>query len=345
MQDARRSRRRTGVALAGLLLACALAAGEAAAATSFTVTASPATPGAATASQPVKLAVRASVGAASGATPPPVRKLSIALPDGFTTTLPAIASCSAPDFAAAGSAACPAASRLGAGSASFVYVAGAARIAASTEELVLFHGAREGGRSALHLFLRIAKPVAFSLSVPGTIEDRAAPAGPLVTFDLSRVAQPGGDASIAVTRAAFDVERGLVGGPCPAGSWTFAARLEYVGGAVDEPRADAACSSVPDTTRPSLRVSARDGRASSGARLALRLSEPASVRIVLERRSRGRWVAVRRATVQARAGRSVVRIRRVRGRAPAPGRYRARLRAIDAAGLASPARTVTFRLR
>ena len=312
------------------------------AAVSFAVTAHPATPGAPTASQPVKLAVRASLTSSSRT----VSRLAIALPDGFTTTLPTLASCIAPDFDSAGSSACPAGSRLGSGSASFVYVAGATRIAAATDEVVLFHGRREGTTSALHLYLRISKPIALSYTIPGTIEDRAAPAGPLVTFDLSRVAQPGAGGRVSVTRAAFDLDRGLVGGPCPTGFWAFAARLEYVGGAVDEARANAACSSAPDTEAPSLHVSARDGSAASGARFAIRLSEPARLRIVLERRSRtGRWVSVERTTVQARAGRSLVRIRRIGGRPPSRGRYRARLRAIDAAGLASPKRTVTFRLR
>ena len=346
MRSARTTGTRIGVALAVVLAAYAAATPvNAAAATAFAITASPATPGAPTASQPIKLAIRATVDAASNATPPAVRKLQIALPDGFTTTLPAIASCIAPDFDASGSAACPADSRLGTGSASFVYAAGAVRIAASTEEVVLFHGARRGATSGLHLYARIAKPIAFSFSIPGTIEDRPAPAGPLVTFDLSRVAQPDASTRVAVTRAAFDLDRGLVGGPCPAGLWTFAARLEYVGGGADESRAQAPCSSAPDTTRPSLRVSARDGRAASGARFSIRLSERAAVHIALERRSRGRWVSVQRLTVQARRGRSAVRIRRAGGRPLEPGRYRARLRAVDGVGLASRTRTVSLRLR
>ena len=327
-----------------LVTAAALSviADQALAATSFSVTVSPATRGTATALQPVKVAIRTSITAAGAApAPPAIRKLTIELPDGFTTTLPSIASCIAPDFAAKGSAACPAASRLGAGSASFAYVSGPVRIAASTEELVLFHGPREQTKSTLHLYLRIAKPVALSLAIPGTIEDRPAPRGPLVVFDLTKVAEPDDQSRISVTKAAFDLERGLVGGPCPRGTWTFAARLEYATGAVDERRADAACSSTPDTTAPSLRVTARDQRATKGARLALRLSEPARVRIALERRSpQGRWVAVRRTTIDAGKGPSAVRIRRLK-----PGRYRARLRATDAAGNASRRHTVTFRLR
>jgi hypothetical protein len=339
---------RRGIELAlGAFVVWAATSGAAAAfgAATFSVTATPATPGGATASQPVKLAVRASLTAASGS-PPPLRTLSISLPNGFTTTLPAIASCVAPDFAARGSSACPVGSRLGTGRASFVYTSGGARIPAATDEVVLFHGERAGARSALYLFAHISKPVAFSFSLPGAVEDRAAPAGPLVTFDLSGVAQLNTGGAVSLASAAFDIERGVVGGPCPADiGWTFAARLEYVSGAVEEPRSQAPCSTTPDTTAPSLRVRARDGSPATGARFVLRLSEPATVRVALERRAGGQWRAVRRLTASVREGSSTLRVRSIDNRRLPRGHYRARLRAFDAAGLASAKRTVTFRLR
>lgn len=350
LHAARTSKRTVGLALLGALVACTAATGDARAAASFSVTVNGA-PGSATAPQPVRVGIDAALPAASGATQPALRTLSVALPGGFTTTLDTIVSCSRPAFETSGSAACPAGSRLGAGSASFVYASGGLRIPASTDELVLFHGERTasatgpGKQSALYLYLRITKPIALSFVVPGTVVDRPAPAGPLVTFDLGAVAQPGGGASVSVTRAAFEIARGLAAGACAAGRWTFKARLQYVGGALEERTADALCSGAPDTTRPSLRASARNGTPALGARFPIRLSEAAGVRVTLERRAGRRWVAVRRVTLPATAGESVLRIRRANGRALSRGRYRARLRAVDAAGLASPTRSVTFRLR
>lgn len=274
-----------------------------------------------------------------------MRRLVIVLPDGFTTALDAIASCATPDFGANGSAACPAASRLGVGSASFVYVSGGLRIPATTDELALFHGVRTSGRSALHLYLKITRPAAFAFAIPGTVDDRPAPQGPLITFDLSAVAQLQGGAGVAVTRADFHVQRGLAAGAYPAAGWAFLARLEYVSGALDEATAIACCDGAPDGTAPTLRVTACDGTPKDGARLRVVPSESANVRVTLQRRRQGRWVTARRATMSAPAGASVLRIRRAGGRVLARGSYRARLRAVDAAGLASPNRTVTFTLR
>lgn len=335
--------RRSAAIVVLALVTAGAAAGEAPAATSLSATVTPVGFAAAGAPQPVRVGLSARL---SGTAPPPVRRLAIVLPDGFATALGAIASCANPDFATNGSGACPAAARLGAGAASFVYVSGGLRIAASTDELVIFHGERAGGRSVLHLYAKITKPTTFAFSIPGTVDDRPAPLGPLVTFDLGAVAELQGGASVSVTRADVDVERGLaVAGACPAAGWAFLARLEYVSGALEEATANARCNGAPDMTAPTLRVSARDGTPALGARLRVVMSETAHVRVTLERRRRGRWVSVRRATMSAPAGASVLRIRRAGGRLLVRGSYRARLRAVDPLGLMSPKRTVAFELR
>ena len=83
----------------------------------------------------------------------------------------------------------------------------------------------------------------------------------------------------------------------------------------------------------------------AGVRIVARLSEAATVRVALERASTRRRVLVLRATYQLGSGLSVLRIRRVRGRTLPKGRYRARVRAMDAAGQLSAKRTLTFSLR
>ena len=232
----RRASRGLAGSLAALALAGTLSVADAGAAASFSVTVTPPTPGTPTAPQPVAVGLRADLPAPSGSSAPTLRGLAVALPDGFTTTLSAVPSCLNPDFKANGSAACPATSRLGTGSASFLYLSGGLRIPASTEELALFHGARSGAQSVLYLYLKITRPATLSFVVPGTIDDRPAPLGPLVTFDLAQLGQLGGGASVAVTQAAFDVQRALAAGICPAtGRWTFATRLEYANGTSSSP--------------------------------------------------------------------------------------------------------------
>ena len=233
-----------------------------------------------------------------------------------------------------GPAACPPASKLGSGSAAFVYVAGALRIRASTRELSVFRGAGE----AVLVYVRVTQPTTFAVVLPGTLEPRPAPAGPRLSLDLGRIARIEGGGSAVVTRIAVSLVRGLQAGPCP---WAFAARLDYAGGAGEERTAVARCETGPDTTAPVLRASARDGTAASGARLQTRLSEAATVRVTLERRNGRRWARVLRASFRRPSGSSVLRI----GRVLVPGRYRSRLRAVDAAGLLSAKRTVTFTLR
>ena len=139
-------------------------------------------------------------------------------------------------------------------------------------------------------------------------------------------------------------DNGLAAGPCAvSGYWTFRARLDYASGGSDSAAANAACG--PDTIAPILRAAARDGTPTLGARLPIRLSEPARVKVTLRRRSAKRWTTVRSATFLAPEGATTLRIRRAHGRPLRRGRYRARLQATDAAGLRSPTRAVTFRLR
>lgn len=339
---------RAAVVLAITVAAAVAPADAARAATTFAATVTPATPGTATAPNPVTVGLRATLSAPAGGAPKSIRGLQISLPDGFATTLGSIPSCLEPRFHARRAAGCPPESRLGGGSASFFYVAGGSRFNASTDELLLFHGERRptvsGHESTLYLYALVTKPVHYVFSIAGRIEDRPPPAGPLVTFDLGNVASPAEGGTVSVTRAAFDIDRGLAAGPCGTGGrWTFGLALHYVGGPADTPVAHAACG--PDTIAPTLRASARSGRAALGARLPIRLSEPARVVVALQRRAGSRWTAIRRVTSDAPEGSSVLRIRRARGRPLQPGSYRARLQAFDAAGLASTKRIVTFRLR
>ena len=90
------------------------------------------------------------------------------------------------------------------------------------------------------------------------------------------------------------------------------------------------------------------GLAAGLARFRFRLSEPASVKIRLERKPRrGRRGAYRKVAVLTRRGRrtgqnSVRFSGRIKRRALAPGAYRATIRAVDAAGNPSRACRVSF---
>jgi hypothetical protein len=343
-------RRRPRLVVLAAALACvapaasAVGTGEAFAAADVSVTVTPPTPGTVSAPVPVAVAVRATLDAQTASTQRPLSRLQIALPDGFTTTLSKIPSCVEPVFAAYGSQACPAATRLGSGTASFVFALPGLKEGGATDEIVLFHGARSAGQSDLYLYVHVSKPIRAQFVVPGTIADRPAPAGPLVSFDLSGFAKPTSSVSVSVTAAALEIAQGLAAGPCDlSGHWTFRARLDYTSGESDSAAANAACG--PDTIAPSLRAAARDGTPRTGVRLPIRLSEAAHVTVTLQRRSAHRWKSVRRATFRAPEGATTLRIRRAHGRALPRGRYRARLQATDRAGLTSAARTVALRLR
>jgi hypothetical protein len=202
-----------------------------------------------------------------------------------------------------------------------------------------------GSGNGILVFARITQPVAASIVLPGTIVSRPSPAGPLMTLDLTEIANRAGGASAVATDAVVGITRAFAAGPCFAGSWTFVARLEFADGSVNEPTARAGCATAPDTTAPVLLASVRDGVRGRGVHIVARVSEPATLRVTLERASRRHRVLVVRATFQVGSGLSVLRIRRVEGRILPSGRYRARLRASDAAGQLSAKRTVTFRLR
>ncbi len=332
---ARTSSKRAAVALAAALATCLAVPAGGLAATSLSVDVTPARPATTPAGSPVELAIRAALSAAArGTLPPTLRALSLAMPAGFQIALADVPPCSQDVLELRGPAACPTGSRIGAGSASFVYVAGALRISATTRELSVFRGPG----TAILVYVRVTQPTTFAVVLTGTLEDRPAPAGPRLSLDLARIARIEGGGSAVVTRLAVDLSRGLRSGPCP---WTFTARLNYAGGGGEERAAAARCESGPDTTPPVLRASARDGTAAAGARLHARLSEAATVRVTLERRAGARWVRVSRTSFQRPAGASVLRI----GGTLKRGRYRARLRATDAAGLLSAKRTVAFALR
>jgi len=332
--------------VAGALLAAgalvAGTAGTARAAVTLSVAVLPATAGTAQAPAPVALSVRASLtGDARGSLPPTLRRLSLGLPAGFSTTLADVPACARETLALRGPGACPAGARLGAGSASFVYVAGVVRVAASTEELTLVRG--DGAPDSVLLYLRVTRPTPLTFVLPGRLTAAA------IAVDLDEVADP--PSGYAVVRSlALDVARGVVAGPCPAGAWTFRAHLQFTTGAAEDREAAAACDgtgAAPDVTAPGLRVASASAAVAAGARIAVRLSEAARVHVTLERRSAaGEWRRVRRTAVLRPPGAGVVRLRRgADGRRLAPGRYRVRVRAIDAGGLLSRKRSAYFRLR
>lgn len=316
-----------GVAVAAWLSFAA----DGSAATSFSAGVLPARP----AAGPVTVSIGAALSAsARGGLPPTLRGLAVAMPPGFATALDETSPCARDDLELRGPAACPASAALGSGSASFVYVAGALRIGASTRELRVFRGAGD----AILVYVRVTQPAPFAVVLPGTLAAQPAPAGPRLSLDLGGVARIEGGGSAVVTRIAVDLERGLAAGPCP---WAFVAQLDYEDGGSEQRTASATCETGPDTTAPALHASARDGTTARGARVRLRLSEAATVRVTLERRTATRWVRVRRTTTAQPAGTSVLRVARGLRR----GRYTARVRAVDAAGLESAKRTVAFRLR
>ena len=181
----------------------------------------PATPGTLAAPAPVALSVRATLaGDARGALPPTLRRLTIGLPDGFATALEGTVACDREALALGGPGACPAASRLGAGAASFVYVAGLIRIAATTEELTLVRGAGDG----VLLYLRVTQPTTVAYVLPGTLTARRDRDRPRARSPSRRAATP------SCARSAWTSPAASPAGPCPAGAWTFAGRFEFTGG-------------------------------------------------------------------------------------------------------------------
>ena len=301
-----------------------------------------ATPGTALAPNPVSIVASATVAADTpGALPAQLRRLELSLPDGFSTALDGVTACDKANLERNGPSSCSTASRIGSGQASFIFVLGLLRVPSSTQELIVFRGS---GNEIL-VYGRITQPVDATIVLPGTIVSRPSPAGPLMSLDLAGIANRAGGASAVATHAVVAITRAFAAGPCFSGSWTFVARLEFADGSMNEPAARADCTAAPDTTAPVLVASARDGLRARGVRIVARVSEPATLRVALERAAGRRRMLVLRATFRVGSGLSILRIRRIHGSALPSGRYRARIRASDAAGLLSAKRTATFRLR
>jgi hypothetical protein len=97
-----------------------------------------------------------------------------------------------------------------------------------------------------------------------------------------------------------------------------------------------------------LRAAARPRRPKRGTTFRYTLSEPARITITIDRRLRGRRARYRRAgrlTAQKLAGRRSTRFSgRLRGRPLRPGRYRARIVAVDSLGARSKPRRLLFRM-
>jgi hypothetical protein len=93
-----------------------------------------------------------------------------------------------------------------------------------------------------------------------------------------------------------------------------------------------------DTVAPALRRLRVDSRR---RRLSVRVSEPARLRLQIERRRGGRWVRVRSLTRRARRGANRVSL----GRRLRRGRYRLSVVAVDAAGNRSKTARKPFRVK
>jgi hypothetical protein len=280
-------------------------------------------------------------------TPPPqLRALGLRMPPGFATVF--VPPCDANALRADGSDAC-AISKLGTGKAS-AYVPGLGSTV-TTRELSIFRGAGDD----IILYARIDTGIAGirTALLPGVLGGRPTDP-PLLKFQLDKIGM-----GAALTSADMTLTQGLQAGPCQTGSWTFRAQLEFVDAPPALTTPSVQCAPTPASAPapplapsapsapsvPSLRASARNGTRASGARLALVLSEPATIEITLQRRAAGHWIAVRRLAVRTRAGSTSVTIRTAHERPLRAGRYRARLQAVNAAGAQSAPRTVRFTIR
>jgi hypothetical protein len=273
-------------------------------------------------------------------TPPPqLHALGVRMPPGFATVL--VPSCDANALQAHGSNAC-ATSMLGTGKAS-AYVPSLGTV--TTRELSVFRGT---GDSVI-LYARIDTGIAGIRTVllSGVLGGRPTDP-PLLKFQLDKIGM-----GAALTSADMTLTQGLQAGPCPTGSWTFRAQLEFVDAPPALTTPSVPCAQTPPPAPsaplapsvPSLRASARNGTRASGARLALVLSEPATIKITLQRRADGHWIAVRRLAVRKQAGSTSLTIRTAHERPLRAGRYRARLQAVNAAGAQSTPQTVRFTIR
>ena len=279
-------------------------------------------------------------------TPPPqLRVFGLRIPPEFSIV--PVPSCDANALQAHGSSAC-AKAKLGTGKAS-AYVPSLGTV--TTRELSIFRG--DGDR--IILYARIDTGIAGIRTVllSGVLGGRPTDP-PLLKFQLDKIGM-----GAVLTSADMTLTQGLQAGPCPTGSWTFRAQLEFVDAPPalttpsvpcaqtppPAPSAPLAPPAPPAPSAPSLRASARNGTRASGARLALVLSEPATIKITLQRRAAGHWIAVRRLAVRKHAGSTSLTIRTAREHPLRAGRYRARLQAVNAAGAQSTPQTVRFTIR
>jgi hypothetical protein len=334
------------IGLVGVVLATAVGwahASQSIAASDLTVNVPGPTPGMPATTGPVVVGVHTTVAVdQSGA--PQLRALGLRMPPGFSTAVAGIPPC---DANAIATPAC-AASKLGTGKASVRVFP--VNLTATTQELSIF---RSTGNNIL-AYVRIKGR---SAVLPGTLDWRV-PDAPLLKLDLRKILQFEG-MSVAVTSADITLTQGLQAGPCPTGSWTFKAQLDFVGAApvVKTPSAPCAQSPAPAPpapvappapaapAAPVLRAFAAKSTRVSGAHVAIFLSAPAKVKITLERRVPKRWIAMRRLSVQKRGGWTSLAIHTAHGHRLPAGRYRCLLQAVDAAGAVSAPKTVRFTLR
>ena len=102
----------------------------------------------------------------------------------------------------------------------------------------------------------------------------------------------------------------------------------------------------PTTFRPlGIRPRGAVKRVHAGSKLTFKLSQAATVTVVIQRLKRGHWVKVATLRVKRAAGAGSIRIDGRAKRHPLPrGRYRLRVAAKNAAGMASATRSVKFKL-
>ena len=314
------------------LAVASLRASDALAASTLSVDVSPPTLGTSTTAGRVAVNVATTIGDNPAALPPQLRTLAVSMPDGFLTDVADMDQCDAAALEADNPAAC-AKAQLGTASGSFAVVSGTRSVAAITPEVSIFHGTGE----ALLAYAKITSPIKKSVVLSGTLASRAAPAGPLLTLKLDEILEPLSGIRAVAKSATIKLTRGLKAGPCPAGLWTFGAQLDFVDAVSDQPTASFLCPL-------DLRASARNSTRRSGAHVAIVLSAPAKVKATLERRAGRRWVTVRSRSVEAVAGPTSLVIHSAHGHRLAAGRYRWRLKAVNAVGASATKHTRAFTL-
>jgi hypothetical protein len=152
----------------------------------------------------------------------------------------------------------------------------------------------------------------------------------------------GGIVDAAAAVALFQQRRGIAAPtPTPTATATATPTATATGAPASTPT-----GAQPDATPPLLTLRITPGSFRRRATLVATLTEPAQLRLTLQRIRNGRrtTVGALRAALPAGTSRTPFRPRRSNGRALPPGRYRVTGRATDAAGNRSAQRAAAFRI-